>query len=957
MPRTDLEQLVVSLEARITQFEKNFQKANRTANRNFRQIEDRADTAANRLEKRLAGAANRVSGSMNGIGKSIIAGFAGGLAVGGIDQLIGKLGNVVSSVAEVGREARRAGVSVKTFQEFKAVAQQTKIPVDALVDGLKEMSLRADEFVSTAGKGSAGEAFQRLGYTVDEVAAKLENPNDLLLEIFERTQALGKAAQIRIFDELFGGSGGERMVELLGRGADGIRTIISEAHAAGAVLDDEMIAKAEKLDEAFAKAGRSVEIYLKRGVLNVIADVQALDDAIDKLGAKSGLREMLGITDDFVKDAEKATAKLDKLREQRDALLAVKAKTGGMLPPGYERELDDLGDMIEVAATRVETLNRTLYGEGQEGAKAAQAALAATANAAADTGDAASQTKQETDRLSESLRLSGTSGADATKGIATFADGLRALKSEIPGLAAELRGLDSAMKIEEAYLATVNKAQTMGQVQQAGQYRDQALAASRATAAGSDSANYLAGRLAPGKSASVVEGLRGDFADALARMIASAPDDVRGQIGIQSAYRSPEHQARLFEAAVKKYGSVSAARRWVAPPGKSQHGDGEAVDLSYGSEKARQWMHQNAARFGMRFPMQHEPWHIEPADARKAVAPKPARLRRIDEGIATPRVPTARPETEAEKAAAKAVADHNRELERKRDAYASITTGAGERLSTSEMERQSIGMTTVNAAALRHEHEMLAQAQRAGIELTARQRAEISALARGMAEAETSLQSMAETQAQSAEIGQFFGQGITDALTGIITGSMTAEQALKQLLSQLVQVGLQGALMGTGPLASLFSGGGKGGAAKGGSGLLGGILGFASGGPVRGPGTGTSDSIPARLSDGEFVVNARATRQHRAVLEAINSGRVPAFAAGGAVGTAPRFSVPRMAGGGAGQQVVNISNVVKVEGSGGTPEQNDDLTKKMSKALDAQMRGVVTDELRKQGRAGGSLRR
>ena len=34
----------------------------------------------------------------------------------------------------------------------------------------------------------------------------------------------------------------------------------------------------------------------------------------------------------------------------------------------------------------------------------------------------------------------------------------------------------------------------------------------------------------------------------------------------------------------------------------------------------------------------------------------------------------------------------------------------------------------------------------------------------------------------------------------------------------------------------------------------------AAGGEVTGPGTGTSDSVPARLSDGEFVLTAEAVR-------------------------------------------------------------------------------------------------
>lgn len=50
---------------------------------------------------------------------------------------------------------------------------------------------------------------------------------------------------------------------------------------------------------------------------------------------------------------------------------------------------------------------------------------------------------------------------------------------------------------------------------------------------------------------------------------------------------------------------------------------------------------------------------------------------------------------------------------------------------------------------------------------------------------------------------------------------------------------------------------------------------FATGGKVTGPGTGTSDSIPAQLSNGEFVVTAKATKIFEPLLLAMNG-----FAAG-----------------------------------------------------------------------------
>jgi tape measure domain-containing protein len=85
---------------------------------------------------------------------------------------------------------------------------------------------------------------------------------------------------------------------------------------------------------------------------------------------------------------------------------------------------------------------------------------------------------------------------------------------------------------------------------------------------------------------------------------------------------------------------------------------------------------------------------------------------------------------------------------------------------------------------------------------------------------------------------------------------------------------------------------------------------FATGGPVFGAGTGTSDSIPAMLSNGEYVINAKQTNKHRGLLSAINSGgKIPKFATGGLVGAVDRpanIPLSRMAGN-SGTTVVNLS--------------------------------------------------
>lgn len=63
--------------------------------------------------------------------------------------------------------------------------------------------------------------------------------------------------------------------------------------------------------------------------------------------------------------------------------------------------------------------------------------------------------------------------------------------------------------------------------------------------------------------------------------------------------------------------------------------------------------------------------------------------------------------------------------------------------------------------------------------------------------------------------------------------------------------------------------------------------GFATGGYISGPGTSTSDSIPALLSNGEYVIRAAAVRKlGKNALDLLNRGiPIPRFADGGLVGT------------------------------------------------------------------------
>jgi len=137
-----------------------------------------------------------------------------------------------------------------------------------------------------------------------------------------------------------------------------------------------------------------------------------------------------------------------------------------------------------------------------------------------------------------------------------------------------------------------------------------------------------------------------------------------------------------------------------------------------------------------------------------------------------------------------------------------------------------------------------------------------------------------------AQLFQDIGSGAKSAKDAFADFGRSVLQTINRIASQKLAEALFGSLMG----------GGASGSAGGLGALISSFFGFAGGGYVTGPGTSTSDSIPARLSHGEYVVNARAvSRLGVSFLDAINglsagprlsAGRL-AFAAGGLVPEAP----------------------------------------------------------------------
>lgn len=363
MTATADERLIVMLEARVSEFEKRMAKAEgrgtktyQTLRRGSKGATAQMEADMNRASSNINGALSSITGQIGTFGKA----FIGGLAVGAISTALGEITTnlraTLRGIAEVGDSAKRSGLGLEAFQEWSFVADQNRVSVDALVDGFKELSLRADEWIVTGG-GSAADAFKRLGFSASDLKERLKDPSALMQEIVGRLQRMDKAAQIRISDELFGGTGGEQFVQLLEQGEAGLRATIDRAHEVGRVMDEALIAKAQELDAKWAALTDRVSAFAKTAAVS-LADLPfaIVESRIDEIFSEAEGRHILG---DEVYEQLKAAGDLSdeqigtlsQLRGEWSALgEEARRSANAMAQAAGEADMMGLDDLWEVLA-------------------------------------------------------------------------------------------------------------------------------------------------------------------------------------------------------------------------------------------------------------------------------------------------------------------------------------------------------------------------------------------------------------------------------------------------------------------------------------------------------------------------------------------------------------------------------------------------------------------------------
>ena len=430
-------------------------------------------------------------------------------------------------------------------------------------------------------------------------------------------------------------------------------------------------------------------------------------------------------------------------------------------------------------------------------------------------------------------------------------------------------------------------------------------------------------------------GLDAAFAESLRKLMAAVPG-----LGVTSGFRTYEQQAKLY---------AEKGPGWAARPGTSNHEFGVAADLNYrGSGQLPAWIREEAAKYGIHFPLANrarnpEPWHAEPIGARSRGAGGigvAAEIRRNDY-------------TERDRNAIEAsVGSSNRELQRQFELLG--------------LQRQAWGQSAQEVARAAKEQELINQLQRDGVAIGPTLYGRIKETAAGYGELvrqQEELRKSQEAMRTIGDMGRDALRGIYSDLRNGATGAEAMTRALDRMADKLMEMALndlfkpfggsgQG-LFGSGGffsgVMSFFGGGGSGLGMTPGSGGL-----YASGG-YTGPG-GKYD--PAGIVHrGEYVFSAASVgRIGLGNLDSMHRSSLKGYADGGYVSPAPYLTRPSNENAAAGAKVdVKVVNQTgrEVEGSATTKQNPDGSIEVMIDLVEAR---IADRMLHGQGSVGPAMK-
>lgn len=234
---------------------------------------------------KLGDESSRVKGLLAGLGVSLsVAGFAA------------MIKSAIDAADHLNKLSQKIGISVEALSTLRFAAQLSDVSLETLQKGIKGLSQNITE--ANTGIGDGAQVFDALGISVRNADGSMKSTEAVLLQVADVFANLEDGAvKTALAVKLFGKSGMD-MIPFLNQGAAGITQLTVEAERLGLKLTTETARSAEAFNDnitALKASSSSLGIALARDFLPELTNItNAMREAANEAGTLKALWVGLG---------------------------------------------------------------------------------------------------------------------------------------------------------------------------------------------------------------------------------------------------------------------------------------------------------------------------------------------------------------------------------------------------------------------------------------------------------------------------------------------------------------------------------------------------------------------------------------------------------------------------------------------------------------------------------------
>lgn len=188
----------------------------------------------------LASAAQSVNGVLGNLGLAVTA--AGMVAL---------VKSSINAGDELSKMSQRVGISVETLSLWNSAAQQAGVSSEAFEKGLRKLSTTMVD--AATGGEDAARTFKTVGVEFKNQDGTLRGTDAVLLDLAERFKAMPDGAEKSALAVQIFGKAGAELIPFLNQGRDGINELTDELRSLGIEMSGESAAQAEVFNDALDK--------------------------------------------------------------------------------------------------------------------------------------------------------------------------------------------------------------------------------------------------------------------------------------------------------------------------------------------------------------------------------------------------------------------------------------------------------------------------------------------------------------------------------------------------------------------------------------------------------------------------------------------------------------------------------------------------------------------------------